>query len=75
MEFTNMKAIIKGSKNTGLAVAAAFFLLAAIIHAIRVVTHFSVMINGTEIPFISSVVATVVFLMLSYWLWALRQAD
>ncbi len=75
MEFTNMKAIIRGSKNTGLAVAASLFLLAALIHGLRVITHFSVMINGSEIPFMSSVIATVLFFMLSYWLWALRKSE
>jgi hypothetical protein len=70
-----MKALIRGSKNTGLAVAASLFLLAAIIHGFRVISHFSIMINGTEVPFISSVIATVVFLMLSYWLWSLRKGE
>lgn len=70
-----MKAIMKGSKNTGLAVAAVLFLLAAMLHAVRVMTNFSVMVNGIEIPLIASIIATVAFLMLSYWLWYLRQAE
>lgn len=67
-----MKTIMKGSKDTGLIVAAVLFLLAGLIQLIRMLTHFSVTINGMEVPLLVNMVALVIFLALSFWLLTLR---
>lgn len=67
-----MKATIPGSKNTGLAVAASLFLLAAVMQVLRLITNFSVAVNGVEVPLSVNIIALAVFLALSYWLLTLR---
>ncbi len=60
-------------KNIGLTVAAVLFLAAAIVQIIRLVTHFSVVLNGTNVPLTVNVIGLIVYVALSFWFFKLRR--
>jgi hypothetical protein len=62
------------SQRTGLRVASAIFALAAIIHIVRLFTHFAVQIGGQIIPMGASWVFLIVFGVLCFWMWRLSSA-
>jgi hypothetical protein len=59
------------SQRTGLRVASAIFALVAIIHIVRLVTHFTVQIGGQIISLGASWVFVIVFAFLCIWMWRL----
>ena len=65
------------SKNTNLAltIAAIIFALVAVIHVIRLVTHFGLIINGQEVPLLVNVIGLLLSGYMSYWLWMLKSVS
>ncbi len=64
------------SKNTqlGLTVASIIFGLVAVLHASRLLMHFSVTFNGQEVPLIANVIGLLITAYLSIWMWTLRSS-
>jgi hypothetical protein len=62
------------SQRTGLRVASALFALAAIIHIVRLFTHFAVQVGGQIIPLGASWAFLIVFGVLCIWMWQLSSA-
>lgn len=62
------------SKNThlGLTVSSLVFGLVAILHASRLLMHFSLTFNGQEVPLLVNVIALLLTAYLSIWMWTLR---
>ena len=67
-----MRLALTKDKNVGLGTAAVLFAIVALIHLFRLFTHFSVAVNGCEIPLVASAISFVVLAGLSVWLWTMR---
>jgi len=63
------------NKSLGLTVSSIIFALVAIVHVVRLLTNFSVTVNGQEIPLLVNVIGLAVTGFMSYWLWTLRSSD
>ncbi len=57
-------------KNTPLVTGGIIFLLIALLHLIRLVTHTQVLVGSREIPFNSSIIALIITVALGIWLLA-----
>jgi hypothetical protein len=62
------------SQRIGLRVASVIFALAAIIHIVRLFTHFTVQVGSQIIPLGASWVFVIVFSVLFIWMWRLSSA-
>ena len=64
------------SKNTnlGLSIASIIFGLVAILHACRLLMHFSIMFNGQEVPLLFNVIGLLITGFMSFWLWRLKSS-
>ena len=67
-----MRIALNKNKNAGLATAAIIFAIGALIHVLRLFTHFSVAIGGYEIPIAASALFVVILAALSFWMWTMR---
>jgi hypothetical protein len=64
---------LKNDAKSGLAVAAVLFALNGMIQLFRLFTHFSVAIDGHEIPLSVNIVGLAVVWFMAFWLWSLRK--
>jgi hypothetical protein len=55
-------------KNTALNIAGALFLLVAVLHALRLFFGTVILIGGTEIPLMASVVGALLCFFLAVWM-------
>ena len=62
------------NKNLGLSIASIIFGLVAIVHASRLLWHFSIAFNGQELPLYFNIIGLLVAGYLSVWMWSLRSS-
>ena len=62
------------SQRTGLRVASLIFAILAIVHVVRLFTHFTVQIGGNVIPQSASWIFAIIGALLSIWMWRLSSA-
>jgi len=55
----------------GLRIAAAIFIVIAVVHVVRLAVHLQLQIGGQPIPMWPSILAAIIFGFLGVWMWRL----
>jgi hypothetical protein len=61
--------------NLGLTVSSIIFGIVAVLHASRLMMHFSVTFNGQEVPLLVNVIGLIVASFMCIWMWMLRSSS